>query len=103
MSVLARKGQAGRVERRTALVLLQGPQWVRVAFAVPCIRPASIPRELRVHVRECRDVRGLEPLVLESAQRLGWRLRLVLQIVRRADTRSVAAEITATKSRRKVQ
>jgi hypothetical protein len=86
-----------------APVLVRGLQWVRAGFVVRCIRPVSTRRVRQDRVRECRAVQVLEPHVLVSAQRLAWRLRLVLQIARRADMRNAVAETIATKSRRKVQ
>ncbi len=85
------------------LVRLQVLAWDRAEFAGPCIRHDSIPRARLVHVRECQGVRDLEARVRELAQRLAWRLRLALQIGRRVDMRSAAAETIATKSRRKVR
>ena len=86
-----------------APVPLQGLEWARAAFAVRCTRHASTPRVRPDHVPECLDVPALEPLVQESAWHLVWRLRPVLEIAHRADTRSGVAETTATRSRRKVQ
>lgn len=82
---------------------LPGLEWVREGFVVPCIRRASILRAHPVRVRECQDVPVSGLRAQELAQRLAWRLRLVLQIAHRVDMRSGVAETIATRSRRKVQ
>jgi hypothetical protein len=82
---------------------LPGLEWAREVFVVPCIRLASIPRVRQVHAQECQGVPVSELPVQEWAQRLAWRLRLVLPIAHRADMRSGVVETIATRSRRKVQ
>ena len=103
MNVPVHKDQVGPVEHRTALVPLQGLEWVRAVFVVRCIRHASTPQVRPVHVRECRGVPVLGLLVLGSAQRREWRRRPAQAIAHRADMRNGVAETIATKSRRKVQ
>ena len=86
-----------------APVRLQGLEWVRVVFVVPCIRHASILRVRPVHVRECQDAQVSELRVQGLEQHPAWRRRLEQVIVHRADMRNGVAETIATKSRRKVQ
>lgn len=78
-------------------------EWVRVVYGVQCTPHANIPLVRLDRVLESLGVRALEHRVPASASHLAWRLRQVLEIGHRVDTRSGAAEIIATKSQRKVQ
>lgn len=103
LNVPARKDQVGLVEQGSAPVPLQGLAWVRAVFVVRCIQRASIPRVRLDRVLEFQGVPVLELLVQGSASLLEWRRPQAQAIAHRADMHSDAAEITATKSRRKAQ